>query len=57
MFVVEEGSTLTATIGESCASGKPYEVLVKAPKLELKRGEAPGRAGGSVLPLFVASPR
>lgn len=54
MFMIEDGS-LAATIGESCFTGKPYDVLVKTPKTELRKGQAPQRTGGSVLPLFVDS--
>lgn len=51
MFLVDGGS-LAVTLGESCVTGKPYELLVKAQTTEARRGQVPSRAGGSVLPLW-----
>jgi len=56
MFIVEDGS-LVVTLGESCFTGKPYEVLVRTPAGEVKRGQAPKRTGGSVLPLYASPSR
>ena len=53
MFIVENG-LLSATTGESCFTGKPYQVLARTATSVLNRGSAPERAGGSVLPLFLA---
>jgi len=56
MFI-NDNSSVSITIGESCFNGNPFIELVretgaKATKV-LKRGEAPGRTGGSMLPLYV----
>jgi hypothetical protein len=55
MFVVEE-SQASLTLGEACFINQPYEILVRETRggqtRELKRGQAPGRCGGSLLPLF-----
>ncbi len=56
MFVIHEAAA-TFVIGESCFNNNPFVELVretrKGATKVLKRGEAPGRTGGSVLPLFV----
>lgn len=58
MFVCRD-SSLSVSLGESCFAGHPYEVLVRESRggvtRDLKRGSAPGRTGGSVLPLFVGA--
>jgi hypothetical protein len=55
MFVTRE-SSFSAVIGEACFNRDPYAVLVSETRQgvtkNLKRGEAPERTGGSVLPLF-----
>lgn len=53
MFAIEHGG-LIATVGESCTTGKPYEILVKTSAGELKRDSLPERSGGRVLPLYVS---
>lgn len=59
MFAVEDG-TLAVTLGESCFTGKPYEVLARRTRggvsKDLKRGDVPRRSGGSVMLGFAASP-
>jgi len=59
MFVIRDAA-FSATIGESCFNGDPYTTLVRethAGRTEvLKRGEAPGRTGGSLLPLYAGGP-
>ncbi len=58
MFVVREAS-LSVTIGESCFNRNPFETLVSETRdgvtKTLRKGEAPGRTGGSMLPLFVGA--
>lgn len=60
MFVNDE-SYVSVVIGESCFTGDPYTILVretlKGATRELKRGEAPERTGGSVLPLYSGAPK
>jgi hypothetical protein len=56
MFVINDASA-TFVIGESCFNNNPFMELVRETRRGevriLKRGEAPERTGGSVLPLFV----
>lgn len=56
MFIADE-SSLSVTIGESCFNGNPFITLVEETRggrtRRLYRGMAPGRTGGSVLPLYV----
>jgi hypothetical protein len=53
MFMVENAS-LAATFGETCFTGKPYEVIARRKASgvseDVKRGETPSRAGGSLVP-------
>lgn len=55
MFVIDNASA-TFFIGESCFNNNPFVELVREKRGDeariLKRGEAPGRTGGSVLTLF-----
>jgi hypothetical protein len=56
MFI-NDNSSVSITIGESCFNGNPFMELVKETRGEitkfLKRGESPGRTGGSMLPLYL----
>jgi hypothetical protein len=56
MFVCADGS-VSLTVGEACFIGKPYDTVVRETRggetKELGRRRAPGRVGGSMLPLFV----
>ncbi len=55
MFIVDNAAA-TFVIGESCFNNNPFIELVKEKRGNevriLKRGQAPTRTGGSVLPLF-----
>jgi hypothetical protein len=57
MFIVEDAA-LSVTFGEACFSGKPYTTVVRETRggvtRDLRKGEAPGRLNGSVLPLYVS---
>ncbi len=59
MFTVEDAA-LSATVGESNFSGKPYRIIVRetqdGTQRELLCERALRRGGASVLPLFVARP-
>lgn len=56
MFLIENAAA-SITLGESCFNGNPFTKLVKEARggktKILKKGEAPGRTGGSMLPLYV----
>ncbi len=55
MFIVTD-SALSVSIGEACFNGHPFQQLVSETRARstnvLKKGEAPGRAGGSMLALY-----
>jgi hypothetical protein len=60
MFVSRD-SSLGVSIGEICVQGDPYETLVRETRggasKELRRGDTPRRAGGSLIPFFSGSYR
>jgi hypothetical protein len=59
MFV-NQGSWLSVTLGEACFGGQPYQTLISETRggetRTLKRGDVPGRAGGSLIMLYTGHP-
>jgi len=55
-----DNSWLSVILGEACFKGTPYETLIRETRgsetKTLKRGEVPGRAGGSLLMLYTGYP-
>lgn len=58
MFI-NENSSVSLTIRESCFNGNPFKILVEEIRegetRRLMRGDVPGRSGGSVIPLYTGT--
>jgi len=56
MFI-NDNSSVSLTIGEACFIGKPYLTVLRETRggetKILKKGDVPGRIGGSLIPLYV----
>lgn len=59
-FLLIENSTASIAMGEASFGGTPFTNIVRETRgtvtRNLPKGQTPGRAGGSMLPLFVARP-